>query len=182
LIILTGFGSYGKYTKNLSGEVVSKFPFEYSGFQIIKKIIPVSWSQSIDIYEKLLRKTGKKPKLVILSGIHSGNKILLEKIGWNLKFGDDVENKFKFGPIKTWASPWFTSTLNLKKIYSMLEYRTEFSISYFPGFYLCNYLYYWALYISKKKYPVIFIHIPDKGNKTDIINKFKNIISIITDL
>ena len=182
MIILTGFDSYGKYTINFSSEVVREFPFEYRGFQIVKKIIPVSWSQSIIIYKKLLSKIDKKPNLVILSGIHSGNKILLEKLGWNFKIGDDVEKKYLFGPIKMWSSPWNKSPLNFKKIYSRLDYKTGISISYFPGFYLCNYLYFWALYLSKKQYPVIFIHIPDTGDRSEIVNRFKKIVGIITEL
>ena len=181
MIILTGFGSYGKYTTNLSSEVVKEFPLEYKGFQIVKKIIPVSWNQSILVYKNLLSKINKKPKLVVLSGIHSGNKILLEKISWNFKFGDDIGKRIGFGPIKMWAFPWNKSSLNIKEIYSKLSNKTEIAISYYPGFYLCNFLYYWALKLSKKEYPVIFIHIPDKGEKLKIINNMKKILGLIIE-
>ncbi len=181
MIILTGFGSYGKYTINLSSEIVKGFPPEYKGFQIIKKIIPVSWNKSVSLYKRLLSNFNEKPKLVIISGIHSGNKILLEQFGWNFKLGNDVEKKFRFGPIKMWASPLNKSTLKLNKLYSKLNKKSSIAISYYPGFYLCNYLYYWALNLSNKEYPVIFIHIPDKGDKLEIINIIKEILEIIIE-
>ena len=151
-----------------------------------------TWDGSIDLYINgilstvdidLIRK--QQFHVVLDCGNGAGcvvTPILLEKLGWNFKIGDDVEKKYLFGPIKMWSSPWNKSPLNFKKIYSRLDYKTGISISYFPGFYLCNYLYFWALYLSKKQYPVIFIHIPDTGDRSEIVNRFKKIVGIITEL
>lgn len=179
MIILTGFGPYGKYTTNLSSEIVKKLQFDNEAFQIRREIIPVSWKQSIKSYKTLLSELKSEPDLAVLLGIHSGDMIYLEKFGWNFKVGDDKEKKFKFGPIKVYSPPWIKTTLNLNKIYSNLEDKTKISISYFPGLYLCNYLYYWALSLSKKEYPVIFIHIPDKGNISEYVQKVKMILRSI---
>lgn len=179
MIILTGFGPYGKYTTNLSSEVVENLQDNNLIFQIVRKIIPVSWTQSIKTYKKLLSDLSSPPKLVILLGIHSNTKIHLEKFGWNLKFGDDIKKKIKFGPIKLNSPLWIKTILNLDIIYSNLKDKKQVSISFFPGFYLCNYLYYWALYLSKKKYPVIFIHIPDKGRINEITEKIEKILNTI---
>ncbi|UCC18463.1 MAG: hypothetical protein JSV62_10135 [Promethearchaeota archaeon] len=179
MILLTGFDPYGNNTTNLSSELVKKFRFNNNGFQIIKRIIPVSWKQSIKEYKNFLLKFNKKLSLVILLGIHSSKKIHLETLGWNFKIGLDNENKFKFGCIKMNYSPWIKTSLNLNQIYSYLEDKKLISISFFPGFYLCNYLYYWALYLSKKEYPVIFIHIPEKG---DIFNYIKKVESILKSI
>ncbi|UCC19384.1 MAG: hypothetical protein JSV62_14965, partial [Promethearchaeota archaeon] len=112
-------------------------------------------------------------------GIHSNRNFHLEKLGWNFKFGEDSEKNFKFGPIKLTSSPWIKTILNIDKVYSNLKDKKKISISYFPGFYLCNYLYYSALYLSRKKYPVIFIHVPDKGYISEYIKKFNLILQTI---
>jgi len=179
VIILTGFGPYGEFSTNLSSEVVKELHFDNELFQFRKEFIPVSWKQSIKSYNKILLELNSQPELVILLGIHSGDKINLEKLGWNFKVGDDKEKQFKFGPIKVYSSPWIKTTLNLKEIYSNIEDKSDVSISYFPGLYLCNYLYYWALYLSKKKYPVLFIHIPNKGNIFEYVQKVEMILRSI---
>ena len=179
MIILTGFGPYGNYATNLSSEIVKNLQFDNDKFHIVRKILPVSWKKSIRTYKKLLLDLKSTPKLVILLGIHTNTKIYLEKYGWNFKFGDDIENQIKFGPIKLTSPLWIKTTLNLNVLYSTLKDKKIFSISFFPGFYICNYLYYWALYLSKKEYPVIFIHVPDKGNINEITKKIENILTTI---
>ncbi|MFX1310175.1 MAG: hypothetical protein ACFFB6_01560 [Promethearchaeota archaeon] len=180
MIILCGFGPYGKYTTNLSSEIVKKLQFDNNKLQIVRKIIPVSWKQSIETYKRILSNLNSTPELVILLGIHSNTKIHLEKFGWNFKFGDDIEKKFKFGPIKISSFLWIKTLLNLNKIYSNLEKKSGISISYFPGLYLCNYLYFWALYLSKKEYPVVFIHIPRRADIFECIKKVEIILKVIT--
>jgi pyrrolidone-carboxylate peptidase len=179
LIILIGFGPFGKYSTNISSKIVNKLPFEIDGFQFIKQIIPVSWSKSKKIYTQLISKLNFNPELVIILGIHTKKEIHLEKCGWNFKFGDDIDNKIKFGPIRMCSTPLLKSIMNLQDIYCNLEDRSNISISYFPGFYLCNYLYYWALFLSKKEYPILFIHIPYKGNESKCVQKIEKIIRSI---
>ena len=170
-LILTGFCPFGHFSTNLSGEIVKRFSFEDECFSIVKKILPVSWKRSIRTYEDLLSRLASKPLLVILLGIHSSNNFHIENMGWNFKIGKDIDSKLKFGPIKFNFYPWIKTMLNLKKVYSVIEDKTNVSISYFAGYYLCNYLYYWALHLSNKEYPVIFIHVPDKGNIAEYVKK-----------
>ena len=72
--------------------------------------------------------------------------------------------------------------LNITKIYSSLKYKIRLSISAFPGPYLCNYLYYWALYLSNQEYPVIFIHIPVNGNVDEYTKKIELILKLVIKL
>ena len=174
-LILTGFGPYGHFSTNLSGEIVKRFSIEDERFSIVKKIIPVSWKRSIKTYKELLLTLTTKPLLVILLGNHLSNNFQLERLSWNFKFGKDVDNEIKFGPIKVYFHPWIKTILNLNKIYSVIENKTNISISNFPGYYLCNYLYYTALHLAKKEYPILFIHVPDKGNLAEFVKKVETI-------
>jgi pyrrolidone-carboxylate peptidase len=178
-LILTGFGPYKNFATNLSSEIAKQFSLKYDEIYLLRKKIPVSWKQSIKSYKLLLSELNNKPDLVVLLGIHSSKEFHLEKFGWNIKFGVDNEKSFKFGPIKLYSLPWIKTILDLRDIYSNLEDKLFISISNFPGLYLCNYLYYWALYLSKKQYPVIFIHIPARGDLSEIIKKVKFILVAI---
>lgn len=179
MIIITGFGPYGKFSTNLSGEIIKEISLETEKFSLVKKIIPVSWKESIFSYRKLLSESAFKPELVILLGIHSSKYLHLERFGWNFKIGSDIENKFKFGPIKIFSPPLIKTILNLNNIYHAISEKKNVSISSFGGLYLCNYLYYWALYLSNKEYPVIFIHVPNRGIILEHIKKVNRILKAI---
>ncbi|MFX0137283.1 MAG: hypothetical protein ACFFDN_26835 [Candidatus Hodarchaeota archaeon] len=178
MIVITGFGPYSQFSTNLSSEIVKKLSLNSGKFSLVKKILPVSWKESIFSYKKLLSKL-LKPELVILLGIHSSKRYYLEKFGWNFKIGNDNENKFKFGPIKIYSPPLLKTIINLKETYQILKGKMNISISSFPGLYLCNYLYYWALFLSNKEYPVIFIHVPSRGVLFDCINKIEMVLNAI---
>jgi len=181
-ILLTGFEKFGKLSSNLSSDIVRYFDGNFQQYSIEKIILPVSWKRSVKSYSEFLKSTKLKPYLVILMGIHSKKRISLEKLSLNLVFGKDVDGFYKMGFINIKKSIKFNTILNLKEIYKALKNSLKLSISYFPGFYLCNYLYYWALDISKNKYPVIFIHIPRKGKLEDCISYIKKIIEEILNI
>lgn len=178
-MILVGFGPFGKSARNISGEIVKKIKLRNSNFQLIKKILPVSWKRSIDSYNKLLFSLKAPPKLVILLGVHSKKQIRIEKYGWNVAFGKDIDNRFKFGMIKYIFPFRIKTTLDIKKIYSILKNKMDISLSNYAGAYLCNYLYYWGLSLSNFKYPVVFIHIPEKADLNLFVKLIKKILKII---
>lgn len=179
MIIITGFGPYGQFSTNLSSEIAKRVSLKSEKFSLVKKIVPVSWKESIFSYRKLLYESVFKPDLVILLGIHSSKHFHLEKFGWNFKIGNDIENKFKIGFIKVYSPLWIKTMLNLKNIYLSIKEKTLISISSYGGIYLCNYLYYWALYLSNKEYPVIFVHVPEKGNISEGTKKVEMILKAI---
>jgi pyrrolidone-carboxylate peptidase len=178
MIILAGFERYGRYSYNLSSEIVRNFKEKLDDYIIKKVFLPVAWKKCINLYKDILLRIENNPKLVILLGIFSNNSISIEKIAWNFAVGNDIENRVKFGLIKAYSKLYIKTGLDLKKIYSLLRNKIKIQISYYPGLYLCNYLYYWALYLSNKRYPVIFIHIPHNGK----LNRYIQIIEIIMKL
>ncbi|MFW9867951.1 MAG: hypothetical protein ACFFEN_17795 [Candidatus Thorarchaeota archaeon] len=179
MIIITGFGPYGQFKKNLSAELVKKLNLPNYDLPIYRKILPVSWNLSITSYNHLLINLDSMPEVIILFGIHSHKLYHIEKYGWNFALGNDIENKWKMGLIQYKLSFRLKTTINVEKLFSNLKNRENISISNWAGTYLCNYLYYWALKISNKQYPVIFIHIPYKENLRSCIKKVEMIIQTI---
>ncbi|MFX1457708.1 MAG: hypothetical protein ACFFDB_20260 [Promethearchaeota archaeon] len=178
MIILTGFGPYDKYAENMSGKIVNEMKESIFGLKLKKIILPVSWNFCIEFYRKVLNKV-INPKLVMLLGIHDSISYSLEACSWNIAFGKDITNKFRLGPIKLISKLNYKTTLNLKELCKSLYPKLKIRISYFAGYYLCNYIYYWALQLSKNKYPVVFIHIP---YKVDLVEGLKTIEKIITTI
>ncbi len=178
-ILLTGFEKFDKLSSNLSGDIVKYFDDKFQQYTIEKIILPVSWKRSVELYLEFFKSIKLEPYLVILIGIHSKKKISLEKLSLNWVFGKDVDGFYKMGFINIKKPLKINTILNIKEIYKALGYSLRLSISYFPGFYLCNYIYYWALDISKNKYPVIFIHIPRRGKLEDYLSYIKKIIEEI---
>ena len=178
-ILLTGFEKFDKLSSNLSADIVRNFDDKLQQYSIEKIILPVSWKRSVEIYLEFFKSIKLKPYLVILIGIHSKKRIKLEKLSLNWVFGKDVDGFYKVGFINIKKSLKINTILNIKEIYKTLKHSLKLSISYFPGFYLCNYIYYWALDISKNKYPVIFIHIPKKGKLEDYLSYIKKILEEI---
>ncbi|MFX0177258.1 MAG: hypothetical protein ACFE85_13650 [Candidatus Hodarchaeota archaeon] len=157
MILLTGFEKFGKNSLNLSLELVNNFPQKINGREIKKLILPVSWEASVKSYRTVLSCLKEEIELVILTGIHSGKKFYLELYAWNFRFGKDEYHKYKFGFIK------FGEPLRIKSIFNIdVKILDQISISSSPSFYLCNYIYFWALLLSKYDYPVVFLHIPKK--------------------
>ena len=182
LIVLTGFGPFKNNIRNLSGEIARVFNSQVKDYQIIKKILPVSWKNSINSYKNILGKNKELPKLVLLLGIHQNKNLHLERYAWNFKYGQDNENSVKFGIIKYYYPLRLKSIIDIPKLYSSLKNVSNIFISEFPGLYLCNYVYYWALDLSNKEYPVMFIHIPAKGQLNECIVKIKNILETIIEI
>lgn len=184
MIILTGFGPYNNYRENISNKIVNVLDNTDINIQIRKQILPVSWNSSVRQYKEILNQLSSTPDFVILLGIHSSKHYCLENIAWNFAFGKDIDNRIKFGIIRNKLNIWLKTNLDVEQIYSLLRKRINIKLSNFPGFYLCNYIYYWALSLSNNHYPVLFIHIPHRENiskSIEVISKLIKTIIIIND-
>lgn len=182
MIILTGFGPYSEFRRNVSGEIVDKLTLIDPNIRAIKKILPVSWTYSLKLYKRLLTHLDLIPKLVVLLGIHTSKFYHLENFSWNFAFGKDNNNKFKIGLIQYNYHLCLRTILNVNRLYSSLKNKVNISISYYAGTYLCNYIYYHALSLSNQKYPIIFIHIPYNEEINLGIKKIVKIIETIMSM
>ena len=177
MILLIGFEKFGDYPQNISKQIVIDFPNKIKNQSIVKRVLPISWKESIRVYKQIIGRS--KFILIILTGIYSGKEILIEKYGWNIAFGIDNYHKFKIGPVKFLKPLRLKSGLDFSKINTQIGEIDIVSLSSYPGFYLCNFLYYWALYLAKSRYPVVFIHLPVKKSIGIVKDKFHKIVSVI---
>jgi len=179
MILLVGFEKFGKFSQNLSKEVVKFFPDNLNKTSIMKIILPVSWDNSIICFKEILNSLESFPDLIFILGIHTRKKVQIERYAWNWAFGIDELYKFKIGFIK-FTRPFRAKTVfNLNRLVKFNTKQNFLSISHNPGFFLCNYIYYWALVLSKEKFPVLFMHIPQNGNRKDLICLTENLVKQI---
>jgi len=169
MILLTGFEKFGKNSRNLSQDVVNNFPQILNNREFKKLILPVDWDASLKKYRTILNSLKKELELVILTGIHSSKKFHLELYAWNFRFGRDENHKYKFGIVKFGEPLRIKSKFNVNALSYYFKLKNQILISGTPNFYLCNYIYFWALLLSKDKYPVAFLHIPKKENLNNCV-------------
>lgn len=182
MIILTGFGPYANYRDNVSATIVKNLDITNFNLEIRKQILPVSWNSSIKHYKDILDGVSSKPDIVLLLGIHSSKHYNLENSAWNFAFGRDIDTHIRFGAIKYKFNLSLQTILDIKKLYAILKNRINVKFSNFPGFYLCNYIYYWALSLSSDQYPVLFIHIPHNESVSKGIEIISKLIKIIIQI
>jgi pyrrolidone-carboxylate peptidase len=182
MIILVGFESFGTSKSNISQDIVNKFDNHFISHKIQKIILPVSWKRSINKYTSTLKRVKQKPELVVFFGAYTKKNIRIEKNAWNLSFGIDEDRKFRFGFVKFSYLIRIKSILNLDQL-DRKKFKYKIDISSFPGSYLCNYMYFKALKISEKNYPVIFIHLPSKSTDSQLFAESKSILAeLVTNL
>jgi pyrrolidone-carboxylate peptidase len=179
LIVLTGFEPFDNHSRNLSEEIVKSFSNKIGNLPVVKKILPVSWKNCVKQYRKLVNRLKSLPQLVVLLGIHSDDLYHIEKYGWNLAFGIDNYNCFKCGPVLAAVKLRIPTLLDVNKIQADLRGFIKIGLSHYGGYFLCNYLYFFALKIADQRYPVIFIHIPSNEKINIGIIKIELIINSI---
>ena len=179
MIILTGFEKFSIFSENISESLTKSFPDSIQNIPVVKKVLPVNWVDFIEEYKNLLTSLKNYPNLVILTGVYSGKKILMERYAWNLAIGLDNSNKYKLGFINLNQPFRKKTSLDLEILISVINRPEKISVSSFPGFYLCNYIYFWALSQTKRNYPVIFIHLPSSVSLSRLKRNLVNIIKII---
>ncbi|MBD3196640.1 MAG: hypothetical protein GF317_16410 [Candidatus Lokiarchaeota archaeon] len=163
MILITGFEPFGKFKNNITKEIILKINREFLGKNIETLILPVSWNRSLNIYMDMLKNINKKAKLILLLGIHESKFLRFEKFAYNWMFGLDNDFNFKIGPITRKNSFIQYTSIPINQIIQKLRQsnlKIKIRSSLFPGTYLCNFIYYWALTLSKWKQRIIFIHVP----------------------
>lgn len=153
-IALTGFTAFGDNGSNPTERMANHFsslPF------VNAKVIPVSYERS---GREALAMDGSA---IIMTGLAASRKeITLEKYAYNERRASIPDNdgvSYEGERIAEDGSDRIETTVDIEAILSLLkENGIPASISSDPGRYVCNSIYYAALYDGKR--PSLFVHFP----------------------
>ncbi|HKM29480.1 MAG TPA: hypothetical protein VJZ51_01820 [Bacilli bacterium] len=167
-ITITAFEPFGIIPTNSSLEVLKALPEE----NITKLILPVSY-QKCDQAIKSLLLEGQPDFLLLLGQAQNRRVVSLEQIAINLINTPTPDNDGKAyleASIKDDGADGYFNTIDSTNIINLLAPKHPLSLSYSAGVYVCNYIFYLALYYVKKfnlTTKVGFIHFPLYKNQTN---------------
>ncbi len=161
VVLVTGFKPFGNYDVNPSELIAENLNgTTIDGVKIVGISLEVEWNISYNKTLELIERYD--PCAVVSIGLAPKSSIIrLEKLAVNLR----RDESFPFIHLIQKRSPLFLTTdVNLYKISAdMKKENISSRVSYFAGFYLCNYLFYRLLDYKEKNDPelkVMFIHVP----------------------
>lgn len=149
-ILLAGFGPWGKYRRNPSGEAAKNLGGH---------VLPVRFEAAERGLVRLIRET--RPGAILLLGLAAGRRaISLEALALNVDHSEDRppyrrwrQRIQKGGPI---ARP---ARFPVDRIHRRLKAAGfPVAVSYNAGTFLCNHVFYVAL--SRSRVPCGFVHLP----------------------
>ena len=120
-----------------------------------------------------------KPSIILLTGIHERKDISIEERAINFKFGIDEDGQFKCNFINYNYNFFLKTNVHVEDIRIKLKKYEKVRISNYPGFYICNYLYYYTLFHYKKLCRVLFVHLPNSGDQITCTEILKTILTTV---
>ena len=161
VVLVTGFKPFGNYNINPSELIAENLNgTTIDGAKIVGISLEVEWNIS---YNKTLEAIERyDPCAVVSIGLAPKSSLIrLEKLAVNLRWNE----RFPFiRYIQKGSPPLLATDVNLHEIsVDMKKENISSRVSYFAGFYLCNYLFYRLLDYKEKNNPelkVMFIHVP----------------------
>ena len=166
IILITAFEPFGGENINPAQEVLALLPDQIAGAQLIKRIVPTVFHQSIQVVCEAMRQN--QPDFVLMLGQAGGRSgLTIERIAINIDDADLPDNAGA-QPVDQVIEPlgpaaWFV-TLPIKKMAEAIrDAGLPAHISNSAGTFVCNHLLYGALHcIAQNSLPIRagFIHLP----------------------
>ena len=159
-ILITGFEPFGGSPTNITQDVLSALPRYIGKAEVIKQCLPVSFERAPIALREII--TEHNPDMLLLLGqCPVGENIRLERFAINMMDSHKADND-GYCPSEEQIYPdaplAYRTTFHIKTIANHLqEEQLPVAISNSAGLYVCNRVYYEALYLQQK---AIFIHIP----------------------
>ena len=176
-ILITAFEPFGGAETNITQSILSLLPDSIADWAIEKVCLPVSFKRAPIVLREAI--TTYFPDLVIMLGqCPAGDNIRLERFAINMM---DSKNADKDGYIPNEETIYAHQPLALQTplpIKELVNFCTgnvlPIQISNSAGLYVCNRVYYEALYAKQK---AVFIHVPQNMVATDVVK----VVDIILD-
>lgn len=159
-ILITAFEPFGDSLTNITQDVLSALPCNIGKAEIIKHCLPVSFERAPIALKELI--SAHQPDTILLLGqCPVGENIRLERFALNMMDSQKADND-GYCPSEETIYPdaplAYRTAFHIKTIANHLqEEQLPVAISNSAGLYVCNRVYYEALYLQQK---AIFIHIP----------------------
>ena len=165
-ILITGFEPFGGDTVNPSYETVKELPDRIGKWEVVKEILPVSFTESIRTLKKLIALY--HPDVVLCVGQAGGRHcVSLEKIAVNLADATIPDNDGVIPENETLIEKGPDGVFSNLPVRDMVKNVTDHEIpcyvSYSAGTYVCNCVFYHTMALCKNEYPGMrggFIHLP----------------------
>jgi len=161
-ILLTAFETFGGNASNITQEVIQELPEQIGEHLLNKVVLPVSFRRAPVVLRKAIEQ--QKPDFVLMLGqCKDSDTIRLERYAHNMmdsRLGDNDHYCPTEKIIYPDAPPALivTTTIPLGSMIEVLQDEgLPVSISTSAGLYVCNRVYYEALYLGQK---ALFVHIP----------------------
>ena len=160
-IALTGFTAFSTHSLNPTEILVNKYK-DIS--DINAEVVPVSYSKSAECANRI------EGKVLLMMGLSAGRKeISLEKFAWNERKASIPDNDgviYKGDKIEEDGEERLETEIDIVEIERRLkEEGIPVYISTDPGRYVCNNIYYTALYSRKE--PSLFVHFPETRDMSE---------------
>lgn len=182
-LLLSGFEPFLNNKINPSFEVLKKLPKDIDGNEINIIELPVTFNESFKVLEKEIKVI--KPDIVISFGLAAGREaISLESTAYNLKKSSAPDNNgiiFENEEIVKGANKEIKTSFKIDETITNIGSK-DTKVSNFPGYYVCNFVYYNVLFNEKKYgYKGLFIHVPT-FESMDTLKMEDLIIKVIKEL
>ena len=176
-VLVTAFEPFGGAETNITQSVLSLLPNSIADCAIEKVCLPVSFRRAPIVLREAIAIFS--PNLVIMLGqCPAGENIRLERFAINMMDSTKGDND---GYIPNEETIYFHQPLALQTPFSVkalaiscAEIGLPVVVSNSAGLYVCNRVYYEALYAKQK---AIFIHVPKNMVATDVVK----VVDILLD-
>ena len=179
-ILITAFEPFGGSATNVTQEVLSALPCHIGKAEVIKLCLPVSFERApIELRKAIF---DHKPDMILLLGqCAAGDNIRLERFAINMMDSTKADNDgyIPNGETIYALQPLALQTpLPVKELVRLCTDNVQpVQISNSAGLYVCNRVYYEALYGKQK---ALFIHIPKNMPINIALNTLNAIFEYIT--
>ncbi len=180
-ILLTAFEPFGGNSTNITQEVIQALPEQIGEHLLHKRVLLVSFQRAPRVLREAIEQ--QRPDFTLMLGqCGEGEKIRLERYAHNMmdsRLGDNDHDCPTEEIIYPEASAAMMTTIgqSLHALCASLENEgLPVTVSTSAGLYVCNRVYYEALYLGQK---ALFVHIP---KNLDLDQVIKTLYSLIHQL
>ena len=166
-ILITSFEPFGGAVTNITQDILSALPSNIGKAEVIKQCLPVSFERAPIALREII--TEHNPDMLLLLGqCPNGENIRLERFAMNMMDSQRADND-GYCPSEEQIYPdaplAYRTPMDIKTIaHDLQEEKLPVVVSSSAGLYVCNRVYYEALYLQQN---ALFVHVP-KGYDVDI--------------